>query len=71
MYFFQATVQRAAHYVSDHDEDNKEPLFQKDRGGGGGGGERGGEEAFGNADMQQLIKQVTAESWEYSPILTL
>lgn len=69
MYIFQVTAQGAAHYVSDHNEDNKEPSFQKDR--RGGGGERGGEEAFGNADMQQLIKQVTAESWEYSPVLIL
>lgn len=52
----QVTAQRAAHCVSDHSDDAKERSFQEDR-------RRGGEEeACGNAHMQQLIQQVTAET---------
>ncbi|XP_027018395.2 protein ITPRID2 isoform X1 [Tachysurus fulvidraco] len=47
---------RTAQSVSDHTDVNKEPSFQKNK--GEEEGESGGEEAFGNANIKQLIHQI-------------
>lgn len=57
------SVQVVAHSVSERDGDAREPLFQEDRRRGGGGGV---EDVPGNAQMQQLIQQVSAEPCDSS-----
>ncbi|GAA6078971.1 protein ITPRID2 isoform X1, partial [Tachysurus ichikawai] len=51
----EVTAGRTAQSVSDHTDVNKEPSFQKNK---GEEGESGGEEAFGNANIKQLIQQI-------------
>lgn len=66
--FFQVTAGRTAQSVSDHTDVNKEPSFQKNK---GEEGESGGEEAFGNANIKQLIQQVSDRNMGNFHLLTL